>query len=112
VASLAPGVDVRRLVSPFPGIFVRRSIAYWVLVHLVVVAVQLLGSVGRPVDPAGLFAGGNPLLVLVVVGMGLLEARRRNEDLFLANLGYGWPTVATYLAVPAAVLEASLAAWR
>jgi hypothetical protein len=35
----------------------------------------------------------------------MLQARRSDEDLYLANLGYGWPVIAAYLLVPAAALE-------
>jgi hypothetical protein len=108
------------LVAPLPGVLLRRSAAYWTLLSLGFAVLQLLWAMysGRPVSPGALLPGGNPLIVLVVVLLGMLEARRRDEDLFLANLGYGWPTLAAYLALPAAVLEAAfaggtvLAGWR
>ncbi|HEX8693869.1 MAG TPA: hypothetical protein VF746_15715 [Longimicrobium sp.] len=102
------------LVAPFPGVFFRRSVAYWVLVHLVLAMLLVLRAAdsGRSVEPAALLPGGNPLAVVVVVALGLLEARRRDEDLFLANLGYGRATLAAYLALPAAALEAAFTLWR
>lgn len=107
-------MTTRWLVAPFPGVFARRSVAYWVLVHvaqaLLVAAAAALA--GRPVPPAALLPGGNPLAVVMVLGMGMLEARRRDEDLFLANLGYGWPTIAAWVTVPAAALEAAFTALR
>jgi len=102
------------LVAPFPGVFVRRSIAYWVLLHLLrVVIMAFVGSMGRrALNPADLLPGGNPPVVVLVVGLGMLQARRGDEDLFLANLGYGWPTIALYLLAPAAALEAAFTVAR
>ncbi|HEV2146234.1 MAG TPA: hypothetical protein VGR37_02335 [Longimicrobiaceae bacterium] len=102
------------LVAPFPGLYLRRSVTYWVLLHLTLVVLKLLLAYysGEPVNPAELLPGGNPLVVVLVVALGMLEARRRDEDLFLANLGYGWPTIAGYMAVPAAVLEAAFTVGR
>jgi hypothetical protein len=42
----------------------------------------------------------------------MLQARHSDEDLFLANLGYGRPTIAFYLLAPAAVLEAAFTVAR
>lgn len=102
------------LVAPFPGVFLRRSVAYWVLVHLALATMLLLlaYSSGRRPSPAELLPGGNPFAVLVVLALGMVEARRRDEDLFLANLGYGWGTVAAYLALPAGALEAGFTVAR
>lgn len=102
------------LVAPFPGVFIRRSVAYWVLLHLMrVVIMAFAGSMGgRALTPADLLPGGNPLIVMLAAGLGMLQARRGDEDLFLANLGYGWPTIALYLLVPAASLEAAFTVAR
>ncbi len=95
------------LIAPFPGVFMRRAVAYWVLLHMMrAVIMAFLGSMGgRAPDPADLLPGGNPLIVMLVAGLGMLQARRGDEDLFLANLGYGWATIAAYLLAPAAALE-------
>ena len=102
------------LVAPFPGVFIRRSMAYCVLLHLMrIVILGFGGSMGgQAPTPADLLPGGNPLIVVLVVGLGMLQARRGDEDLFLANLGYGWPTIALYLLAPAAALEAAFTAAR
>jgi hypothetical protein len=102
------------LVPPFLGVFFRRSMAYWVLLHLMRAVIMMFagGPRGQPVDPAALLPGGNPLIVVLVVGLGMLQARRGDEDLFLANLGYGRPTIAVYLLVPAAALEAAFTVAR
>jgi hypothetical protein len=96
-----------RLVAPFPGVFIRRSAAYWVLVHLLR-AVGMLGILGIEelrLSPEDLLPGGNPLVPAMVVVLGLVQARRNDEDLYLGNLGYGRSTIAAYLLVPAAALE-------
>lgn len=67
---------------------------------------------GRGVSVFAMLPGGNPFLVLVVAALGMLEARRGNEHLFLANLGYGWGTVAAYLLLPAGGLEAAFTVLR
>ncbi|MBW3654870.1 MAG: hypothetical protein KY444_02095 [Gemmatimonadetes bacterium] len=97
------------LVTPFPGVFFRRSVAYWVLLHLLQALITALAAElgDQPVHPADLLPGGNPLIVGLVAALGVLQARRSDEDLFLANLGYGWTTIALYLLAPAAALEAA-----
>lgn len=103
-----------RLVAPFPSVFIRRSAAYWVLVHLArdLILLVMAAMAGDPVNPAALVPGGNPLVPAVVVVLGMVQARRNDEDLYLANLGYGWPTIAAYLLVPAAALEAAFTIGR
>jgi hypothetical protein len=96
------------LVAPFPGVFIRRSATYWVLLHLMrgIVMLWMVGIDELRLSPADLLPGGNPLVPALAVALGMLQARRSDEDLYLANLGYGWPTLAAYLLVPAAALEA------
>jgi hypothetical protein len=96
------------LVAPLPGVFIRRSAAYWVLLHMFRAVLQLWAATLSevPIEPVELLPGGNPLIPALVVGLGMLQARRSDEDLYLANLGYGWPTIAAYLLAPAAALEA------
>ena len=102
------------LVAPFPGVFFRRSVAYWVLLHMMraIITMYAAALAGQPVHPAALVPGGNPPIAVLVVGLGMLQARRGDEDLFLANLGYGWPTIALYLLAPAAALEAAFTVAR
>lgn len=101
------------LIAPFPGIFIRRSVAYWVLLHLSrsVIMLFMAGSPLR-ISPADLLPGGNPLVPALVVVLGMLQARRNDEDLYLANLGYSWPVIAAYLLAPAATLEAAFTVVR
>lgn len=102
------------LVAPFPGVFIRRSAAYWVLVHLArdLILLVMAAMAGAPISPAALVPGGNPLVPAVVVALGMVQARRSDEDLYLANLGYGWPIIAAYLLVSAAALEAAFTIGR
>jgi hypothetical protein len=106
------------LIAPFPGVFLRRSAAYWVLLHLLraIIVLWMAGIEELRISPADLLPGGNPLVPALVVPLGMLQARRNDEDLYLANLGYGWPVIAAYLLAPAAALEvvATLArlVWR
>ena len=100
------------LVAPFPRVFIRRSAAYWVLLHLMRDVIMLFMAGLDELRPADLLPGGNPLVPALVVVLGMLQARRSDEDLYLANLGYGWPVIAAYLLVPAAALEAAFTAGR
>lgn len=102
------------LVAPLPGVFIRRSAAYWVLLHLLrdVVMLFMAGPDELRISLAALLPGGNPLVPALVVALGMLQARRSDEDLHLANLGYGWLTIAAYLLVPAAALEAAFTLGR
>ena len=95
------------LVAPLPRVFIRRSAAYWVLLHMLRAIVMLwAAAVSKvPIEPAELLPGGNPLVPALVVVLGMVQARRSDEDLYLANLGYGWPVIAAYLLAPAAALE-------
>jgi ribosomal protein S12 methylthiotransferase accessory factor YcaO len=101
------------LIAPFPGRFIRRSVAYWVMVHLMRSVLMLfMPRVMAELRPVDLLPGSNPLVPGLVVALGMLQARRSDEDLYLANLGYGWPVIAAYLLVPAAALEAVCTAAR
>ena len=102
------------LVPPLPGVFIRRAAAYWVLLHLMRAIAILWAAVLSqvPIEPVELLPGGDPLVPALVVVLGMLQARRSDEDLYLANLGYGWPVITAYLLVPAAALEAACTVGR
>ncbi|HEX2209318.1 MAG TPA: hypothetical protein VHG93_16695 [Longimicrobium sp.] len=100
------------LVAPFPRVLIRRSAAYWVLLHLTRDVIMLFMAGLDELRPADLLPGGNPLVPALVVVLGMLQARRSDEDLYLANLGYGWPVIAAYLLMPAAALETAFTAGR
>jgi hypothetical protein len=100
------------LIAPFPGVFIRRSVSYWVLLHLMRDVMMLFMADGLPIRPVDFLPGGNPLVPALVVVLGMLQARRSDEDLYLANLGYGWFVIAAYLLLPAAALEAAFTVGR
>jgi hypothetical protein len=100
------------LVEPFPRVFIRRSVAFWVLLHLMRDVLMLFMAGLDGLRPADLLPGGNPLVPALVVVLGMVQARRSDEDLYLANLGYGWPVIAAYLLVPAFALETAFTAGR
>lgn len=95
------------LVAPLGGVFIRRSIVYWALLHALLAAVALAAALlaGHAIEATELLPGGSPVVVFFTVVLGMMEARRRDEDLFLANLGYGRGVMAAYLALPALALE-------
>lgn len=95
------------LVAPFPGMFARRAVAYWVLLHLLrgVIMLWLAAIEELRISREDLLPGGNPLIPALVVVLGMLQARWSDENLYLANLGYGRPVIAAYLLAPAAALE-------
>jgi lipopolysaccharide export LptBFGC system permease protein LptF len=64
----------------------------------------LLGLVPPP-HPVLLSPGAALTVVLVVAALGLVDAHRRNEDLFLANLGVSRSRIVVTAAIPALVLE-------
>jgi hypothetical protein len=56
--------------------------------------------------------GAAAWIVLVVGALGLIEVRRRNEHLLLANLGFRQRTLAVIAGLPAVVGEVAIAlAW-
>jgi hypothetical protein len=93
-------------------VFIRRSVAYWVLLHLMRDVMMLFMADGLPIRPVDFLPGGNPLVPALVVVLGMLQARRNDEDLYLANLGYGGPVIAAYLLVPATALEVAFTIGR
>ncbi|HEX2188287.1 MAG TPA: hypothetical protein VHG51_05280 [Longimicrobiaceae bacterium] len=87
-------------VRPFTRVLLLRALLLWVGVRLVVLAGGLPSAAGLAPTPRA------ALLVVAVVGvLGLLEARRRNEVVFLANLGVGRASIAAFSALPALALE-------
>lgn len=74
----------------------------------------MLSFVGIPIGAPLLNLRTSVVAVAVVATLGLIDARRRNEDVFLANLGVGYPATLTVAAIPALCLEIlllSVMAW-
>ena len=86
--------DLLRL-APFRNAFLIRGAAVWV-------GVRFLAAWAGVGDPNVLQEG---FIVLLVGGLVWFDARRRNEDLFLANLGVPAWAVAVVGAVGAVPLE-------
>lgn len=83
----------------------KRALFFW----LVPRAFLTLATRAAPAELGGfslaLSFEATLALVLLVAFLGLLEARRRNEHLFLANLGVSQPTIAVVSAMPALAME-------
>lgn len=73
----------------------------------VAVAIDFAGGLPHPVL---LTPGAALVVVLIVAALGLVDAHRRKEDLFLANLGVSRSQIILTAAVPALVIELVLAA--
>ncbi len=103
-------------VQPFATAALRRSVAAWLAVRIfvavaIVFASELLGLVPPP-HPVFLSPGAALTVVLIVAALGLLDAHRRNEDLFLANLGVSRSQIVVTAAIPALVFELVLLVGR
>ena len=72
--------------------------------------VILIGALISQAPPTIPVTPGAAVWLTVIVGsLGLLEGRRRNEHILLANLGVGQPLLAAIAALPAALAELVLA---
>ena len=92
---------------PFAGALIRRSAVFWAGCRLLV---PLVVAVGGGTLTARDITRPLPALVPIVGCLGLLEARRRNEHIFLANLGVPQPAIALVSAAPAVAAELAVAA--
>jgi hypothetical protein len=90
----------------FAVALLRRAFFLWIGVRLLV-AVAGGGGVGsRGLLPLAFRAAG--LVVLAVSFLALLEARRRNEQVLLANFGVSQGTLVGISVLPAALAEAAV----
>jgi hypothetical protein len=88
--------------APFTRVLLLRGAGMWAGTRASAsVILLLLRSV--PLDPSLLVA-----IPPVVAVLGVVEARRRNETVFLANLGVPALSLALLSAAPAVVGEAAL----
>src|SRR5687767_5185894 len=86
----------------FLRVYITRSAQVWALVHVALAAATQGEVIALPAISAA-------VLLLVAGAVGVLEARRRSEILFLQNLGVS-PAVVFACCMPLpAVLELSLA---
>ena len=85
--------------APFPGMLLQRAAVFWVGIRLV--ALVMFTFLGVPPTEAAL----SVLLPAVTVVAAALEARRRHETIFLANLGVSPAVVPLLSAIPAVLAE-------
>ena len=86
----------------------RRGAVIWLIVHLTVgVFVKLSSGMPRR-DLLNLGVETSIALVLLAGGLGLLEARRRNEHRFLENLGVSQVVIVLLSMIPAVAAELAL----
>jgi hypothetical protein len=86
-------------VQPFARALLLRSVVIWVGTRI------MFAIGGIPAGAPLLNLRTSVMAVAVVAILGLIDARRRNEDLFLANLGVGYPAILAVAAFPALCLE-------
>ncbi len=93
---------MRLPVQPFLRLLLQRAVGIWLGARL------MLSFVAIPIDAPLLNLRTSVVAVAVVAVLGLIDARRRNEDVFLANLGVGYPVILAVAAIPALCLEVLL----
>jgi hypothetical protein len=87
----------------FTTALLRRAVFLWLGVRLLVALAGGGGVGGRGLVP--LAPRGAGLVVLLVGFLGLLEARRRNEHVLLANFGVPQGRLAGLSVLPALIAE-------
>jgi len=95
----------------------RRGILLYPLVRMVILLVQGFGAAISTGAPEGLRA---PSLLeahvitvpVLIAALGWLDLYRRDEVMFLANLGIGMRPIIALYCVPAVFIEAALLVWQ
>jgi len=90
----------------FAVALLRRALYLWIGVRLLVALAGGGGAASRGLVPLTLRATG--LVVLLVGFLGLLEARRRNEHVLLANFGTPQASLAGLSVLPAIMAETAV----
>jgi hypothetical protein len=90
----------------FTVALLRRALFLWIGVRLIVAVAGGGGVSDRGLRP--LTSGATWLVVLLVGFLGLLEARRRNEHLLLANFGVPEASLAGLSLLPAILGETAV----
>jgi hypothetical protein len=90
--------------QPFASAIVARGVLLWAVLRLVVWFLSAVTGGGT-----SLSGGAVLLLVLVAAVAAFLDTQRRNEVLFLANLGVGSIPIALLAGGPALLLELLIA---
>lgn len=93
----------------FAGPILLRGTLIWGSSRIAMAMVTwLMNSREEPLT-FGVTPGAAAWLILVVGALGLVEVRRRNEHLLLANMGCAQGTLAAIAAIPALLGEAAIA---
>lgn len=90
----------------FAVALLRRAFFLWVGVRLLVAVAGGGGAASRGVLPFAFREAG--LVVLAVSFLALIEARRRNEHVLLANFGVSQGIIVGMSVLPAALAEAAV----
>jgi hypothetical protein len=90
----------------FTVALLRRALFLWIGVRLIVALAGGGGVSGRGLLP--LTSRATWLVVLLVGFLGLLEERRRNEHVLLANFGVPEPSLAGLSLLPAILAETAV----
>lgn len=93
---------ILRLSTLYAGVIVRRGAFVWILLHVALIALTIVGDLGDPfeADVAAIL----PLALLTAAITGL-DLRRRNFHRLLPNLGTSFPGVLGAVAAAALLLE-------
>jgi hypothetical protein len=99
-----------RLTARFPeraftASLILRASFLWLVLRTLAVAASAIAPSPRTRSPWMLTIPAAIFLIFLVGGLALLDARRRNEDRFLANLGVSGGVIALLSMAPAAVAE-------
>jgi hypothetical protein len=90
----------------FTMALLRRALYFWIGVRLLVALAGGGGAADRGLLPLTPRATG--LIVLLAGFLGLLEARRRNEHLLLANFGVPQTVLGGLSVLPAMIAETAV----
>jgi hypothetical protein len=86
----------------------KRQIFLWLIVRAIQVPVLLLA--GPPGDSIwARLSVPQPAVVLVAAALGVIELRRRHEQILMGNLGITRMQVAAILIVPSLIIETVVA---
>ena len=94
----------------FARAILLRAVVIWIGMKLVVTSAAAAGAAARGEvlgfrETLSLAPSAALLLAAFVAGLTLMDARRRNELLFLANLGVSRSVIASLAAIPAVAFE-------
>jgi len=91
--------------APFRGMLLRRAAVLWLLGRL---CILMFGAGTREfADVIRLTLPASALLIGLVTGLSMLDARRRHELVLLANLGIARRWIVMTALLPPALLEAA-----